>query len=201
MMYKPLKMWKILNFCWKMLLYPWEKSIRFDMVFCIQSAEQDIWVYFSWFIQVLVFFEVLVLSFTTFSYIYFELLQHLSTSSKLVCGTTLWFWTTVTPLQGSFGLCLVCPWFCPGLCLVCVLYHFNQHFGHRSQGFLKWRVGPFVMGYITFWSLWHNIFEAFEAKILPKMEIPKRCSSLCGGHRSQAMKSWLKWYSMLSCKS
>jgi len=26
----------------------------------------------------------------------------------------------VTPLQGSFGLSLVCPWFCLGLFLVCV---------------------------------------------------------------------------------
>jgi len=67
---------------------------------------------------------------------------------------------------------------------------------------------PFVTGHITFWSLWHNISGAFGAKILPKMEILKRiwschatgwqlkrCSSLHGGHRSQAMKSWSKWYS------
>jgi hypothetical protein len=26
----------------------------------------------------------------------------------------------MTLLQGSFGLSLVCPWFCLGLCLVCV---------------------------------------------------------------------------------
>jgi hypothetical protein len=26
----------------------------------------------------------------------------------------------MAPLQGSFGLPLVCPWFCLGLCLVCV---------------------------------------------------------------------------------
>jgi len=53
----------------------------------------------------------------------------------------------------------------PAVFMPKILYHFDQLFSHRSQGFLKWRVGPFVTGHITFWSLWHNIFGPFRVKI------------------------------------
>ena len=66
----------------------------------------------------------------------------------------------------------------------------------------------FVMGHATFWRQWQLIFRAFRPKILPKTAIskrfsschatwqrPKSCASPCGGHRSQAAKTWSKWYS------
>ena len=94
-----------------------------------------------------------------------------------------------------------------------LLYHkFDQLFGHMSQGCLKRRVCLFVTGHATFWRQWQLTFRAFRLKILPKMAIskrfsschaarrqPKSCASLRGGHRSQATKTWSKWYSMSGC--
>ena len=93
--------------------------------------------------------------------------------------------------------------------IIIILYHFDQLFGHMSQGCPKRRVCLFVTGHATFWRQWQLIFGAFRPKILPKMAIskrfsschaawrrPKSCASLRGSHRSQAAKTWSKWYSI-----
>ena len=92
-----------------------------------------------------------------------------------------------------------------------LLYHFDQLFGHMSQGCPKRRVCLCVTGHTTFWRQWQLIFGAFRPKILPKTAISKRfsschtawqqlksCASLRGGHRSQAANTWSKWYSIHS---
>ena len=64
---------------------------------------------------------------------------------------------------------------------------------------LKLRVGPFVTGHITYWSLWHNIFGPFRIKILPKLAISK---IIWPCHTAwQRLKSWSKWYSNIAVQA